>query len=800
MVHHLDTARPRRIGRKWATSIGLAAALGFLGAPFAEAARTVMKDGRVFTGRQAPITSVIENPATASAAKTIVLIDDGLRRIYVPQVQIQEVNMLDAGDPVETFEIPQQITENGSRVAAVGSIFNITPFDEFGRRVISMETNLGPQRVIQGITEVTSDWTKLECVDAENMHFIWDMRIATNSIPREMLGRILEKHIDPKNLDQRLKIVRLYMQSERFKDAESELAAIIKDFASLPANQKQVFEQTRVRLRQAGARRILEEIETRKKAGQNRFSYSLLEEFPAENVAGETLQAVRGLVKEYQQIDERGKTALRRFDEVMSQIKDSALRARLAEARDEIKAELGINTLDRMAAFMQFEADAEMPAEEKIALAVSGWLGGSDFAVRNLPTALSMFDVRGLIRTYLAETSRRNGDAPLLELLASMRKQEGFTPELTARLLSLLKPPLPLPEPSKKVVGLYELQVDDLANQVPIDYLVQLPREYDPHRRYPTIVTLHAAGTSPAKQIDWWAGPATDEGIRFGQADRHGYIVIAPAWAAEQQTSCNYSEQEHGAVLYALRDALRRFSIDTDRIFITGHSMGGDAAWDIALAHPDLWAGYIGMTPIADKTISLYQDNAKYVPMYLVFGEMDGAVWVKDATNLDHYLTRGTNTTVVQFKGRGHEHFSDELLRLFDWMGRQKRDFTPKNFTCRSLRLWDGSFWWVETHDPPERALVDPDTWPHKVSGAIHTTAKVNFVNGIDVVTAAASATVWLTPELIDFKRPCEVTIKNKRIKKPSAYIEPDSAVMLEDARTRSDRQHPFWAKVESAK
>ena len=42
-----------------------------------------------------------------------------------------------------------------------------------------------------------------------------------------------------------------------------------------------------------------------------------------------------------------------------------------------------------------------------------------------------------------------------------------------------------------------------------------------------------------------------------------------------------------------LRDAMRRFSIDSDRVFLSGHSIGGDAAWDIGLAHPDLWAGVI---------------------------------------------------------------------------------------------------------------------------------------------------------------------------------------------------------------
>ena len=36
---------------------------------------------------------------------------------------------------------------------------------------------------------------------------------------------------------------------------------------------------------------------------------------------------------------------------------------------------------------------------------------------------------------------------------------------------------------------------------------------------------------------------------------------------------------------------------------------------------------------------------------------------------------RITPDTVVEFRGRGHDDFSDEILRLFDWMGRFRRDF-----------------------------------------------------------------------------------------------------------------------------
>ncbi len=242
-------------------------------------------------------------------------------------------------------------------------------------------------------------------------------------------------------------------------------------------------------------------------------------------------------------------------------------------------------------------------------------------------------------------------------------------------------------------------------------YYVQLPPEYDPHRRYPAIVTLHGSGTTPAQQVDWWAGGVDDKNERRGQATRHGYIVIAPAYGKLHQGHYEYSLREHQAVLDSLRDACRRFSIDTDRVFLSGHSMGGDAAWDIGLAHPDLWAGVIPIAARCDKYCDLYWQNAKYVPMYCIGGELDTAKVIKNNLSLDRYMLRGFPITAVEFLGRGHEHFSDEIQNIFDWMGRYRRDFFNRDFECVSMRPWDNYFWWVEMAGMPQRSMVDPVDW-----------------------------------------------------------------------------------------
>ena len=96
-------------------------------------------------------------------------------------------------------------------------------------------------------------------------------------------------------------------------------------------------------------------------------------------------------------------------------------------------------------------------------------------------------------------------------------------------------------------------------------------------------------------------------------------------------------------MLGALRDACRRFSIDTDRVFLTGHGMGGDAAWDIAIAHPDLWAGVIPIVAAGRSSIvGRYAKNARYVTWYFVAGELDGDKMARNAAQLDRYMKPDT--------------------------------------------------------------------------------------------------------------------------------------------------------------
>jgi acetyl esterase/lipase len=447
-----------------------------------------------------------------------------------------------------------------------------------------------------------------------------------------------------------------------------------------------------------------------------------------------------------------------------------------------------------MAAFREMAGDAGIPPQDKLALAVSGWLLDSKGATTRLSTALSLVRMRDLIRRYMTAPQQVARSA----ILRAFGSEEGANPALVARLLANMKPPVETPAPQGGDAQSYELEVPGQADAPPVRYLVQLPPEYDPHRRYPAVVSLHGAGMSPQQQIDWWAGPVTKGGWRAGQASRQGYIVIAPAWAAEHQKRYLFSAHEHAAVLDSLRDACRRFSIDVDRVFLSGHSTGGDAAWDIGLAHPDLWAGVIPITARSERYSVYYWENAALVPLYFVAGELDGDRMANNARDWDRYMKRNWNVTVVEYRGRGHDSFSDEVLRLFDWMGRCRRDFFPKDFKVISMRPWDNFFWWVELGRLPPQAMTDPSQWDSRRNRPrVTLDASATRTNSIRVQTGAGRVSVWLSPDLLDLGRRVTVTVNGRRAGGSQATIVPDLATMLEDARTRGDRQHPFWAKIE---
>ncbi len=792
------------------------------------AATLQLNDGRILSGKLGETSGVAEDPIdpgpSAGMIRTtpILVVEDGLRRTFLHKTDVREV-LDQRNDPRIRIKVWQNVAKRGASLGVIGRPSNVTPFDKWGRRIVELPSDKGAIAVIQGVTEVTPVYTRVQGLQAEPRNFIWDMRLATSSLPRETLTRLLTNAVPREDFDARMQVVRLYLQSERYRDAAAELADVRQHFAGRPEVESSGIDDNLKQLRSLAARALLDEIELRREAGQYALARTLLERFPADGVQSDTLQRVRELLDDddARRTDQQG--LLERLDRTAGGIVDPAAKKIAERIAGEIRTRLSPASSDRLTAFSQLAKGDALSAEELAAVAISGWLLGSNNAIDSLPAALSLVRVRDAIKQYLTAPDKAARDKVFL----SIRDVEGANVQRVADLLARMEPPFPLtikkegqpetsapgpnPEgtqsdsnPGVDASGLPALPAGSHELLTPVGdrsvrSIIQLPPEYDPLRSYPTIITLGDIGAPIEAQLDFWAGPPRPGVGRIGQARRRGYVVIAIDWARRDQLRYGYTAEEHAAVLATLRGAMRRVAIDPDRVYLTGHGGGGDLAWDLALAHPDHWAGCLPFLAVADRYCGWYWRNAEHVPWRLVLGELDNNKVKRNARELDRYLRPRFDATVVEYRGRGHDSLSDDIQLAFDWMGRKVRGAPPEEFECKTMRPWDNYFWWIEASDLPEKSMTAPAAWPPK-RGARATSVRGRKYNGnkLAVFTPAKKVTVWLSPELIDFDEPIEIEHNGRRLVDRDQRIRPDLRTLLEDARTRGDRKRPYWAKVES--
>lgn len=748
-----------------------------------------------------------ENFKGGVGAKDIVMVDDGLRETYF------HMRML-AGEGIPS-DVPISITlpnikdrcDTSVKIAGLFRTRGASPFNDFGRRRIQVDNAMASSGVslfIQGITEVTPYYMRVDVLESNGAK-TWDSRHSLNSIPPEQLRTILLNKARDGNLQDYLDVASLFDSAKRYQDAIFIVEQIIKEMPEMEGEMRKKLDK----YRQDFADQMFDEVELRRKAGQYKIANSLLNSFDPSKLAEETKLKIQTRIREDIAEAKRFEGIVKSLRDLVKSLNDQAITNAINPIVEEIASHLNGNTIDRLAVFERMKDDVSTKAEQRVALAISGWILGGDSGIDSLTIAKSSIEARELIRQYLAT---HNPSSPAMalqpkrtELIEKIRGQEAGAPVLVNRILAKMLPPIPLPpaldgQPLRHVIEIENMPDGRGGDMGTVSYLIQLPPEYDPYRAYPCIVALNG-GTNELMELEWWTGSYNTEfQMTTGLASRSGYIVIAPRWKDGDEGFDQITENEQFRVLASLRDAMRRTSIDSDRVFITGHGGGGTAAWDIATAQPSLWAGMICIGGRENTLIKIARTNLARMPVYFVTGELDGtpAPLAREGAIWDEYASDSIKQDfmLTLYKGRGPERFQEELPRIMEWLeapSHRRPDF-PESFEVKAARPGDRHYWWLEV-----LAYRNEMTPPfQKIDAKMVSTFKMSrrpIQNTMVIETMPATKyRIWLNPQIADLTKKVKFVIKGDS---RSEEVSPSIEIMLEDARRRADRQHVFWAKFE---
>ena len=204
-----------------------------------------LKNGMVLKGDLIPILGLTERARRQAqgptSPKTMLMVSTGMTRHYLSKRQADEFNRDVDLSGTETFTLRQRRTGQKKIIASLGRIREVVPFDQFGRRQVSIRTAKGKRTVEQGITEIRPDYITLVGLTHK-----WEHAIATTSVPPKILDRILRTATDQTNSGDRMAIARFYLQAGMYPQALQEIDSVIKDFPEL----KQTAEETRLQLKQ----------------------------------------------------------------------------------------------------------------------------------------------------------------------------------------------------------------------------------------------------------------------------------------------------------------------------------------------------------------------------------------------------------------------------------------------------------------------------------------------------------------------------------------------------------------------
>jgi len=240
----------------------------------------------------------------------------------------------------------------------------------------------------------------------------------------------------------------------------------------------------------------------------------------------------------------------------------------------------------------------------------------------------------------------------------------------------------------------FEAKLFVTSNNDTLRYRELLPENYDSQRKYPLVLFLHGAGergSDNQAQLIHGSMMFTNPVNR----ERYPAIVLFPQcpkdyfWSFEKRpegkldVSAFPADYTISSILQAVKDLLDKYiasgSVDTERIYIMGLSIGGMGTFDMVCRFPDVFAAAVpicgGVNPERLKAA------AGKVKFRIYHGDKDDVVPVENSRKAYRALREyGADVDYFEIVGCDHAGWNpafnqpDFLSRLFEQSKKQVSD------------------------------------------------------------------------------------------------------------------------------
>jgi predicted peptidase len=199
-----------------------------------------------------------------------------------------------------------------------------------------------------------------------------------------------------------------------------------------------------------------------------------------------------------------------------------------------------------------------------------------------------------------------------------------------------------------------------VTKMVECKYLLYLPVDYGKaNKTWPLIMFLHGAGERGNNlEVVKKHGPPK----MIAQGKQFDFIVVSP------QCPNDLWWPEQSDVLITLLDEIEaKYRVDTDRVYLTGLSIGGFGTWTLASQYPNRFAA---IAPICGGSERYAASRFKNVPVWAFHGAKDKVVPVARSQEMVNAVkAAGGDAKLTIYPEAEHDSWTETYnnRQLYEW-------------------------------------------------------------------------------------------------------------------------------------